>query len=98
MNGVTTGDIIKIQNHILNKTALTTPYKIIAADVNEDKSVTVSDIVMIRKLILGKIDQLSSGKSWKFIDKSYVFNNPEIPLKENYPQSIKAMVMDLVQT
>lgn len=90
MNGVTTGDIIKIQNHILNKTALTTPYKIIAADVNEDKSVTVSDIVMIRKLILGKIDQLSSGKSWKFIDKSYVFNNPEIPLKENYPQSIKA--------
>lgn len=90
MNGVTTGDIIKIQNHILNKVALPTPYKMIAADVNEDKSITVSDLVMIRKLILGKIDQFSSGKSWKFVDKSYVFNDPELPLKENYPQTIMA--------
>ncbi len=90
LNGVTTGDIIKIQNHILSKTPLPTPYKIIAADVNEDKAVTISDIVMIRKMILGKIDQFSSGKSWKFIDKSYAFADPTRPLKENYPQSIPA--------
>lgn len=90
LNGVTTGDIIKIQNHILNKSTLSTPYKIIAADVNEDKSVSVSDIVMIRKLILGKIDQFSTGKSWKFVDQAYSFQNPASPLKENYPQSIAA--------
>lgn len=90
LNGVTTGDIIKIQNHILGKTSLPTPYKIIAADVNEDKSVSISDIVMIRKMILGKIDQFSSGKSWKFIGKNYTFSNPAAPLKESYPQSIPA--------
>ena len=90
LNGVTTGDIIKIQNHILNKKVLDSPYKLIAADVSEDKQLSVSDIVMIRRLILAKIDQFSSGKSWKFIDESYTFPNPANPLNADYPQSIDA--------
>ena len=35
------GDIIKIQNHILGKTQLDQPYKMLAADVNMDGSVKV---------------------------------------------------------
>lgn len=90
LNGVSTGDVIKIQNHLLGKKALETPYKIIAADVTEDQSLTVKDIVQIRKLILGKIDQFSSGKSWKFIDQAYAFEDPNAPLTEAYPEYIEA--------
>lgn len=88
LNGVETGDIIKIQNHILNKKALDGPYKIIAADVNMDNKVTVTDIVTMRKLILGKIDQLPSGQSWRFVDKKYTFSDQENPFKATFPEHI----------
>jgi len=89
LNGVSTGDIIKIQNHILGRNLLTSPYRQISADVSEDGKITGLDIVMIRQLVLGKIDQFASGKSWKFIDKNYQFINPSNAIAENYPQSIQ---------
>ena len=71
LNGVNVGDIIKIQNHILGKTQLDQPYKMLAADVNMDGAVKVSDIVEIRKLILGKIDKFAVGQSWRTFDANY---------------------------
>lgn len=74
LNGVNVGDIIKIQNHILGKTQLDQPYKMIAADVNMDGNVKVSDIVEIRKLILGKTDKFAVGKSWRTFDANYALS------------------------
>jgi len=74
LNGVNVGDIIKIQNHILGKTQLDQPYKMLAADVNMDGSVKVSDIVEIRKLILGKIEKYNVGQSWRTFDSKYDLN------------------------
>lgn len=88
LNGVETGDIIKIQNHILNKKALDGPYKLIAADVNQDNKITVNDIVVMRKLILGKIDQFPSGQSWRFIDKKFQFADQTNPFKAAFPEHI----------
>lgn len=56
LEGVTTMDIILIQKHILGIKSLDSPYKIIAADVNNSQSITASDIAEIRKLILGVIE------------------------------------------
>ncbi len=88
LNGVETGDIIKIQNHILNKKALDGPYKMIAADVNMDNKITVNDIVVMRKLILGKIDQFPSGQSWRFIDKKFQFADQTNPFKATFPEYV----------
>ena len=69
--GVNVGDIISVMNQITKKKILTDPISLIAADVNNDGKISVSDIVEIRKLILGKTDAFSSGKSWKFIDATF---------------------------
>jgi hypothetical protein len=58
---------------------LKSPYKIIAADVNNDKDVSVVDLVELRKLILGVYDKLPDNTSWKFIPKSFVFSEPKTP-------------------
>ena len=87
MNGVETGDIIKIQNHILGKKSLDGPYKLVAADVNMDKNVTIADIVAMRRLILGKSEQFPSGLSWRFVDKAYQFPASN-PLQANFPEEI----------
>ena len=88
LNGVDAGDVIKFQNHILNKVALPTPYKIVAANVNMDGVVDVRDIIEIKKLILGKTNAFSSNLSWRFVDKKYNFVNPTNPLNESFPEFI----------
>ena len=70
-NGISTADIITIQKHILGSQALSTGYKMIAADVNKSNSITAADLVELRKLVLFKIDRFANNTSFRFVDKSY---------------------------
>ena len=79
LQGVSTRDIVLIQKHILGIKYLDSPYKIIAADVNNSQSITASDLVELRKLILGVIETFPKNKSWRFVPKNYVFKNPTYP-------------------
>jgi hypothetical protein len=74
LNGVNVGDIIKIINHLLGKTLLDTPIKLLAGDVNDDKKISVSDVQQIRKIILGHWEGFKPERSWIFIDASYNLN------------------------
>ena len=48
----------------------------IAADVNKDQKITASDLVELRKLILGISDKLANNNSWRFVDKGFTFADP----------------------
>lgn len=74
LNGVSTLDIIMIQRHILGQQLLDSPFKIIAADVNNDKSITAVDLIELRKLILGIYDVLPSNDSWLYVDQHQSLN------------------------
>lgn len=86
LNGVTTFDMVLMTRHILNVEKLDSPYKIIAADVNHSGSVTTADIVELRKLVLQIIQGFSNNTSWRFVDKDYVFPNPQNPFAEAFPE------------
>lgn len=88
LNGVTTFDMLLISRHILGIELLDSPYKLIAADVNQDGQVTLLDIITIRRLILGITDELPNGKSWRFIPVNYEFPNPANPFQEDFPEYI----------
>ncbi len=79
LNGLTTYDIVLISKHILGVELLDSPYKILAADANLSNTVTTSDLVALRKLILQINTELPHGKSWRFIDGKYSFPNPLNP-------------------
>ncbi|MGB3085386.1 MAG: T9SS type A sorting domain-containing protein [Saprospiraceae bacterium] len=79
LNGVSTADIVKIQRHILGIETLNSPYKLIAADVNNTNNITASDVSEIRKLILGITDKFAKNDSWTFIPNSYLFADPNNP-------------------
>ncbi len=79
LTGITTLDLVMIQRHILGIETLKSPYKIIAADVNNSNSVTASDLTELRKMILGITDKFSKSDPWKFVDAHYAFENPENP-------------------
>ncbi len=88
MNGVSTFDLVLISKHILGSTPLGSPYKILAADANNSKTVTTFDLVEIRKLILHMNDEFPNNTSWRFVDAGYQFPNPVNPWVEVFPEIV----------
>ncbi len=73
LNGVNTLDLVKISRHILGTEPLSSPYKMMAADINNSGSVTGFDVVELHNLILGIYQDFPNNTSWRFIDSSFVF-------------------------
>jgi len=90
--GISTFDLVLLAQHVLQINELSTPYQLIAADINNDKKVDILDMVELRQLILYAIDNFSNNTSWRFVDKDYIFQNPTSPWSEDYPQSIAVML------
>ena len=79
LNGVSTLDILLIQKHILGISQLDSPYKLIAADVNNSQTISAVDLIQLRKLILGITTELPENDSWRFVDSEFVFADPSSP-------------------
>jgi hypothetical protein len=88
LNGVSTLDLIMITKHILGVQLLNNPYRLIAADANNSKSITTLDLIVIRRLILGLADAFPNNASWRFVPRSYVFPNPANPWQEAFPEAL----------
>ena len=88
LNGVSTLDLIYIQRHILGIERLDSPYKLIAADVDNSGSVTTTDLLELRKLIIGHYTDFPDNTSWRMVDADYNFVDPYNPfindIKEDY--------------
>ncbi|MCC7465254.1 MAG: HYR domain-containing protein [Saprospiraceae bacterium] len=86
LNGASTFDLVLISKHILGLEILNSPYKMIAADANRSGSITTFDIVEFRRLILGIYNELPNNTSWRFVDSSFVFPNPQNPFQTGFPE------------
>lgn len=108
-NGVNTLDLVKIQRHILGLEVLDNPFDIIASDINNDEKIKPSDLLTLRKLILGLIHEFpNEQKSWRFIPYEYEFadlSNPfpyddainmiESQFSNNYQNMVAVKIGDL---
>jgi hypothetical protein len=85
LQGVSTLDLVLIQRHILGMTELNSPYKLIAADINGNESISVVDLLQLRKLILGRYedDNFPNNTSWRFLDDGYKFVDNKRPFPFN---------------
>jgi hypothetical protein len=88
MNGVSTFDLVLMSKHILGIKVLDTPYKLVAADVNNDKKVSTLDVIALRKMILNIDSNFKNNTSWRFIPADYKFPQPSNPWKEVFPEVI----------
>lgn len=79
LNGVSTLDLVLIQRHILGIATFESPYKLIAADINNNQKISSSDLLELRKLILGIESSFPNNTSWRFIDSGFEFENATNP-------------------
>ncbi len=94
LNGVSTLDIVIIQRHILGIKPLETPYQLIAADANNSEQITSSDLLDIRRLILGISDRFTDNTSWRFVDAGQTFLDPKDPWSSNIKESYAIPLLD----
>ncbi len=82
LNGVSTFDLVLIQQHILGINEIESPYKLIAADINNNNSITTADVVALRQSILYLQPEFPNNNSWKYLDANYIFENEYNPFEE----------------
>jgi hypothetical protein len=87
-NGVTTLDIALISKNNLGTELLSSPFKLIAADVDRNGDIDATDMLHIRRFILGITPSLPAGSAWRFVAKSYNFINPANPFGEDFPEVV----------
>lgn len=88
LNGVTTFDLVLMRKHILGTQLLDSPYKLIAADINNSTTITTADMVELRKVILQINNNFPNNTSWRFVEKAYTFAEPTNPWAEPFPEVI----------
>ncbi|PHI19156.1 hypothetical protein CEQ90_13920, partial [Lewinellaceae bacterium SD302] len=72
---VTTADLIAISRHILGLQEITDTYQLLAADVTQEQTVNILDIIAIRRVILGLDAEFSSTNSWRFYATDELLEN-----------------------
>jgi len=87
LSGISTYDIVLIQKHLLGIDLLDSPYKLIAADVNNTGSISAIDMVNLRQVILGLRDDFPNNTSWRFVRDGFEFNDSYNPFAEEWPES-----------
>ena len=90
-NGVNTLDLILIQRHILGLEKLESPYQYIAADVNNNQRIDGTDLVELRKFVLGIYNTFPDNDSWRFVDADYQFYDQDNPWTNFIDESVKIL-------
>ena len=85
--GISIADIILINKHILGTELLDSPYKMIAADIDQNNVITMYDLVQLRNALLEEQESFPENTTWRFIDASYEFLNPSNPFQEDFPET-----------
>jgi len=86
LNGVSTFDILMIQQYVLGLNDFDDPLTHIAADVDKSGIISGKDIIELRKTILGFQQEFPENTSWRFVDSDFRFA-PGNPLTQNFPES-----------
>ena len=94
LNGISTADILLIQRHIIGLQKLDSPYKIIAADINNSSTVSAIDIIELRKIILGTQEEFNNSTVWRFVDSGYTFPDPDSPFPYNQTMNLTQLDHD----
>lgn len=88
MNGVTSADYNIIRRHILRAEPLTSAYKILAADADQNGVIDLRDLIAVQRMILGHEKEWPYQINWRFVAAEYQFPSPGNPWLEPFPESV----------
>lgn len=79
-NGISTYDIILIQSHLLQLNGYAmSPFNQLAGDVDNSGDLDINDMLILRQLLLGFIDDFPAVEPWRFYPSAINFIDPTNP-------------------
>ena len=93
INGVNTLDLVFLIRHLLEISPLNSPYRKLASDINESKSISTLDVIAMRRAILVIDTTFARTESWKFVDANFDFSLVSNPIQANYQEQFE--IIDL---
>lgn len=92
--GVTTLDIALMRQRILGLSMWDSPYRLLAADVNQSGTITTLDLALVRQVILGITSSFPPGL-WRFVPSNYVFPDARNPWGAPGARSYTSLTADI---
>ena len=88
LNGITVIDLVMMSNHILGIDPMTSPYSMLAADVNKSGGISTFDMVEVRKLLMGIYTGWPNAEEWRFLPEYVQFLDPLNPFHDAGPYQL----------
>ncbi|MEM9547531.1 MAG: Kazal-type serine protease inhibitor domain-containing protein [Bacteroidota bacterium] len=86
--GIDVVDVAEINRFILGLNSFDSKFKEIAADIDGNRRVNVSDLGLAIGAAFDRFDSYPENDTWRFIPQSYEFVRTERFFKEQYPQKV----------
>ena len=86
--GISTYDLVLLTRHILGVAAIPSDYALLAGDANGDREISVQDIIVIRRLILGLDLAYRHSPPYRFVPASFRFPVSGNPWATVYPEVV----------
>lgn len=77
--GLDSWDLVLMIRHILRINDFDNAYKTIAADINKNGEVRISDVIELQRVLLYYENEFPNNTSWRFVDASIDFADPYDP-------------------
>ena len=81
--GLAVSDITRVIRHLLFTERFSSPQQYIVADVNNDGSVSIFDVLFVQNILLGKIDRFTQQESYVIMRSDMVFEE-ENPIRTDW--------------
>ena len=95
MDGVNTLDYITLHNYVSGKQELTSPYKMIAADMDLNGKIDFIDVFKLGSMIINNGQNMpEEAISWRFVDAKHEFSSPTDPLNGPFPEEMEVELKD----
>ncbi len=97
LNGVTTLDLVMLQEYILRTRTIEDPYLMIAADINNDGRISALDLVDLQRALLGVTDGFEQNRSWRFVIENFEFDDMRDPFDYDEINVISNLDKDMME-
>lgn len=87
-NGVSTLDLVLLQRQLLQGQTLKSPFQLLAADIDNSGTISIRDLLELRKLVINLSSKFEKNTSWRFIPTHFIFPDSSNPWKTPFPEEI----------
>lgn len=77
LNGVSTFDLVRISRHMLAVEPFQSLNQLLVSDIDGSRAISVVDLLYLRKLILGIVEELPLQRNWLFLEEGATIPNGE---------------------